>query len=146
MDPLPRKGKESEEDKERESDGRVPLSHLTDNVSLLRPRKSYTLIKTVINKAACCRVGGARDQIKNSFFFEGGWMLLWQFSVMSQFDRVDKRRWSRFSPANQPEELTSCSHRSHTGLIQNETSQISPSRFFISVRLCHLKKKPEETC
>lgn len=39
MDPLPRKAKETEEDKE--SDGRVPLSHFTYNVSLLRPRKSY---------------------------------------------------------------------------------------------------------
>ncbi|CAB1442347.1 unnamed protein product [Pleuronectes platessa] len=41
MDPLPRKRKETEEDKERASDGRVPLSHCTDNVSLLRPRRSY---------------------------------------------------------------------------------------------------------
>lgn len=41
MDPLPRKGKETEEDKESDRDGRVPLSHFTYNVSLLRPRKSY---------------------------------------------------------------------------------------------------------
>lgn len=37
----PEKGKDTEEDKERERDGRVPLSHFTYNVSLLRPRKSY---------------------------------------------------------------------------------------------------------
>lgn len=92
--PPPEKSKETRgRIKSERADGRVPLSQLTGNVSLTPPEEisssMYTLIKTVINKAACCKGGGSRLKKKKSFW-GGVWGMLplppWRFSVMSQFD------------------------------------------------------------
>lgn len=69
MDPLPWKGKVTEEDKEKERESEMGGSrcHISPTMSHSSARGNPTLIKTVINKAACCR-GGALEQIKNSFW------------------------------------------------------------------------------
>lgn len=65
--------------------------HISPTMSHSFARGNPTLIKTGINKAACCR-GGPREQIKKIILGT----LSWQFSLMSQFDRMDK---GKLSPA-----------------------------------------------
>lgn len=59
--------------------------HISPTMSHSCARGNPALIKTVINKAACCR-GGAREHVKK--FILG--MLSWQFSLMSQFDGMNE--------------------------------------------------------
>lgn len=59
----PEKGKETEEDKERESAMGGSRCHISPTMSHSSARGNPALIKTRINKAACCR-GGARERIK----------------------------------------------------------------------------------
>lgn len=63
----PKKGKDTEEDKERQSEMGGSRCHISPTMSHSSARGNPTLIKTVINKAPYCR-GGAREQIKNSFW------------------------------------------------------------------------------
>lgn len=84
MDPLPRKKAKTPRRIKRESAMGGSRCHISHTMSHSSARGNPALIKTVINKAACCR-GGARERIKNSFWG----MLSWRFSLMSQFDRMD---------------------------------------------------------
>lgn len=90
MDPLPRKkkAKDTGEDKEGEGGSHCHISPTTSHSSA---RGNPALIKTLINKAACCRGGGWRADKK---FISVG-MLRRRFSLMSQFDSTDKRGGSR---------------------------------------------------
>lgn len=67
MDPLPRKKAKTPRRIKRESAMGGSRCHISPTTSHSSARGNPTLIKTVINKAACCR-GGAREQIKNSFW------------------------------------------------------------------------------
>lgn len=64
----PEKAKDTEEDKERESTMGGSRCHISPTMSHSSARGNPTLIKTVINKAACCR-GGARKRIKKKSFW-----------------------------------------------------------------------------
>lgn len=77
MDPLPRKKKAKTPRRiKRESAMGGSRCHISPTTSHSSARGNPTLIKTVINKAACCR-GGAREQIKNSFWGCSRGELVW---------------------------------------------------------------------
>lgn len=59
MDPLPRKGEEQRRIK-REGDGEGPAVTISPTMSHSSARGNPTLIKTLINKAACCKGGRGR--------------------------------------------------------------------------------------
>lgn len=61
-----KKGKDTEEDKERQSEMGGSRCHISPTMSHSSARGYPTLIKKVINKAPYCR-GGAREQIKIHF-------------------------------------------------------------------------------
>lgn len=70
-----KRGKESEEDKERERDGRVPLSHFTSNVSLLRPRKSC-LSKRLLIRPRVAGEGAREQTLEGKNHFRGSLMAI----------------------------------------------------------------------
>lgn len=98
MDPLPRKKKKAKdtgEDKEGEGGSRCHISPTTSHSSA---RGNPALIKTVINKAACCRGGGGGWRADKKFISVG--MLRRRFSLMSQFDGAEKKEEGRACAEN----------------------------------------------